>query len=314
MTTLTSWFTRTPAPVAPGTTPDDRRALVEQRAAARAEYATESVRLQAAYEQAQATVGALERELTHAHHLADVAQRERLAASMMHDLRDARLARRLRDSAPSAIEQLLRDVRALADAARGKAETRVADGYETVTGHRPPRVSTNRAEVAAVLEAARQLDVALERMLYEAAPDVDRFAPFAEIRLDATRRVRVPTTLAARGIAGVSATTPTLITDHVRILKDLMPSMSRLAILWDQSDPGSLRAFNEAVAGAKAAGVLPHGVEARNAAQLRSAFGAAASGGGECVDRHRVSRQHQPCNDGGRARRAAPPSRDVFAP
>jgi putative tryptophan/tyrosine transport system substrate-binding protein len=86
-----------------------------------------------------------------------------------------------------------------------------------------------------------------------------------------------------RGIAGVSATRPTLISDQVRILKDVVPSMSRLAILWDQSDPGSLRAFNEAVAEANAAGVRPQGVEGRNTTQLESAFGAAVSGGANAL-------------------------------
>jgi putative ABC transport system substrate-binding protein len=80
-----------------------------------------------------------------------------------------------------------------------------------------------------------------------------------------------------KGIAGVSATTPTLIADQIRILKDVIPGMDRLAILWDQSDPGSLRAFNEAVAAVRVTGIHPQGVEASNPAQLQSAFGAAVS-------------------------------------
>jgi putative ABC transport system substrate-binding protein len=86
-----------------------------------------------------------------------------------------------------------------------------------------------------------------------------------------------------KGIAGVSATRPGLITDQVRILSDVVPGMSRLAILWDPWDPGSLRAFNEAVDRAQAAGVRPHGVEARNGTQLPSAFGAAASAGANAL-------------------------------
>lgn len=86
-----------------------------------------------------------------------------------------------------------------------------------------------------------------------------------------------------RGIAGVSATTSTLMTDQLQVLKEVVPNMSRLAILWDQSDPGSLRAFNEAAAEARAARVRPQSVEASNAAQLQSAFGAAVSEGANAL-------------------------------
>jgi putative ABC transport system substrate-binding protein len=54
--------------------------------------------------------------------------------------------------------------------------------------------------------------------------------------------------------------------------------MSRLAILWDPSDSGSLRAFNEAFTASKAGGVQPHGVEARKETDLEGAFTAATSG------------------------------------
>ena len=80
-----------------------------------------------------------------------------------------------------------------------------------------------------------------------------------------------------KGIAEVSATTPTLITDQIRILAEAVPGVSRLAILCDPSDPGSLRAFNEAAESAKAAGVGSLGVEASNAKHLQSAFDAAVS-------------------------------------
>lgn len=48
--------------------------------------------------------------------------------------------------------------------------------------------------------------------------------------------------------------------------------------MWDPSDPGSLRGFNEAFAASTAAGVRPHGVEARHATELEPGFVAAASG------------------------------------
>ena len=86
-----------------------------------------------------------------------------------------------------------------------------------------------------------------------------------------------------KGIAGVTATTPALLTDQVRIIKEVVPGMSRLAILWDQSDAGSARAFSEAFAAADAAGLRPLGIEAGTATQLEPAIAAAVAGGANAV-------------------------------
>lgn len=76
-------------------------------------------------------------------------------------------------------------------------------------------------------------------------------------------------------LTGVTATTPTSITEQVQLLKHAAPHISRLAIVWDPSDPGNIRAFNDAFAAVTASRLAGHSVEIRDAAQIPPAIAAA---------------------------------------
>lgn len=76
------------------------------------------------------------------------------------------------------------------------------------------------------------------------------------------------------GFAAVSAASPNLLFEQVRLVKEVVPSVLRIAILWDPSDSGGARAFSEAFDAAGAAGLRPHGLEVRNRKDLELAFSA----------------------------------------
>jgi putative ABC transport system substrate-binding protein len=76
------------------------------------------------------------------------------------------------------------------------------------------------------------------------------------------------------GITAVSVATPSMISEQVRLLKEVLPGALRIAILWDPSDFGNARAFSEAFDAAGAAGLRPHGHEVRSTKDLERAFSA----------------------------------------
>jgi putative tryptophan/tyrosine transport system substrate-binding protein len=73
---------------------------------------------------------------------------------------------------------------------------------------------------------------------------------------------------------GLTTTMSTLIPEQLRLLKEAIPRASRLAIVWDSSDSGSVRAFIDAFAAAQTVGLQRVSLDARKPQQLEAAFSA----------------------------------------
>ena len=64
-----------------------------------------------------------------------------------------------------------------------------------------------------------------------------------------------------------------LATKRLELLKELVPTMSRLAFLWNPANPDQKSHFDEVRTGARSIGVALHSVEVRSGDQLERAFG-----------------------------------------
>ena len=75
-------------------------------------------------------------------------------------------------------------------------------------------------------------------------------------------------------VTGISLMTPDLVGKQLEVLKEVVPKVSRVALLWNPDNPGSAAQLREAEAAARALGVRLQTLEARNPQEIDSAFAA----------------------------------------
>ena len=75
-------------------------------------------------------------------------------------------------------------------------------------------------------------------------------------------------------LTGTSMMAPELVGKQLEVLKEAIPGVSRVALLWNPANPGSAPQLREAEAAARALGVRLQTLEARNPREIDSAFAA----------------------------------------
>jgi putative ABC transport system substrate-binding protein len=75
-------------------------------------------------------------------------------------------------------------------------------------------------------------------------------------------------------VTGVSMMAPDLVGKQLQVLREVVPKLSRVAVLWNPANPGSAPLLREAEAAAPALGMHLQILEARAPADIHSAFGA----------------------------------------
>jgi len=98
-------------------------------------------------------------------------------------------------------------------------------------------------------------------------------------RLDWSRAFRVP----GGNITGLSNIGPELVGKQLELLKEVVPTISRVAALGNPANPGTAPQLQEAKAAAQALGLQLHAVEARGPSELDRAFAAMTSARAEAV-------------------------------
>jgi putative ABC transport system substrate-binding protein len=78
-------------------------------------------------------------------------------------------------------------------------------------------------------------------------------------------------------VTGLTVMSPDLATKQVQLLKEVVPKVSRVALLTNPANPSSARFLREAEAAAQALGVRLQTLEARNRQEIDSAFAALTS-------------------------------------
>ena len=73
-------------------------------------------------------------------------------------------------------------------------------------------------------------------------------------------------------VTGMTSINSELAAKRLDFLKNVAPRVSRIAILWDETDPGSRLGVQETEAAAKTAGLTIHSVPVGSAAGLEAAF------------------------------------------
>jgi putative ABC transport system substrate-binding protein len=73
-------------------------------------------------------------------------------------------------------------------------------------------------------------------------------------------------------LTGTSMMAPDLVGKQMEMLKEAIPGVSRVAVLWNPDNPGGAPQLREAEAAARALGVRLQTLEARNAREIDSAF------------------------------------------
>jgi ABC-type uncharacterized transport system substrate-binding protein len=105
------------------------------------------------------------------------------------------------------------------------------------------------------------------------------------------------TSLAQPGgnVTGLSSLSPDLVGKQLEFLKEVLPTVSRVAILWNPANPANTLNVREADVAAQALGVQLHFVEVRGPDAFDSAFAAmtSAHAGALLVIGDRVFRQHR---------------------
>jgi putative ABC transport system substrate-binding protein len=112
-------------------------------------------------------------------------------------------------------------------------------------------------------------------------------APSAQAAREATREIPIVMTVlvdpAAAGlvtslarpggnITGLSMMAPELVGKHLELLKEVVPKLSRVAVLGNPSNPGTASQLQEARAAAQGLGLQVHVIEARGPSDLDRAF------------------------------------------
>jgi putative ABC transport system substrate-binding protein len=73
-------------------------------------------------------------------------------------------------------------------------------------------------------------------------------------------------------ITGLSTLAPELSGKQLELLKEVMPSMTRVAVLWNAANPANAAAWQETQAAARALGLLLHAQEVRSPQDFEGAF------------------------------------------
>jgi len=79
-------------------------------------------------------------------------------------------------------------------------------------------------------------------------------------------------------VTGLSAINPQLSGKRLELLKEAVPRLSRLAVLWDPVEPNAAAYWSETQAAARALGMQVQSLEVRSAGDLEAALRAAAKG------------------------------------
>jgi putative tryptophan/tyrosine transport system substrate-binding protein len=82
-----------------------------------------------------------------------------------------------------------------------------------------------------------------------------------------------------RNITGFTISTTVLAGKRLELLKEIIPKLSRVAVLWDPQDRGSTQQWKESQLAAKDLGLQIHSIEVSNANDLESAFKEATKAG-----------------------------------
>jgi len=77
-------------------------------------------------------------------------------------------------------------------------------------------------------------------------------------------------------LTGMSMMAPDLVGKQLEVLKEAIPGVSRVAVLWNPMNPGSAPQLREAEAAARTLGMKLHPLEARNSREIDGAFAAMA--------------------------------------
>jgi putative ABC transport system substrate-binding protein len=73
-------------------------------------------------------------------------------------------------------------------------------------------------------------------------------------------------------VTGLSAISSDLVGKRLELLKDVVPGLSRVAVLWNAANPANASAWKETQAAARALGLLLHSQEVRGPQDLEGAF------------------------------------------
>jgi len=84
-------------------------------------------------------------------------------------------------------------------------------------------------------------------------------------------------------ITGFSSIEAMLVGKRLELLKEVVPKLSRVAVLWNPNDASSAQQWKEAPRSAQELGLQLHSMEVGNAGQYEDAFKAAISGGSSAV-------------------------------
>jgi putative ABC transport system substrate-binding protein len=84
-------------------------------------------------------------------------------------------------------------------------------------------------------------------------------------------------------ITGLTSASPHLSGKRLELLKEVLPGLSRVAVLWNPANPSAALQFKETQAAARALGLQIQSLEARGPDDFEHAFGAAKRSGGILV-------------------------------
>src|SRR5262245_45662831 len=110
----------------------------------------------------------------------------------------------------------------------------------------------------------------------KAAKEVTRTVPIVmSLVIDPVGSGLVPSLARPAGnVTGTSIMAPDLVGKQLELLKEVVPNISRVAVLWNPDNPGGVPQLREAEAAARALGVRLQALEARGPDELDNAFAA----------------------------------------
>jgi ABC-type uncharacterized transport system substrate-binding protein len=110
----------------------------------------------------------------------------------------------------------------------------------------------------------------------KAAKEVTRTVPIVmSLVVDPVGSGLIPSLAHPGGnVTGTSIMAPDLVGKQLELLKEVVPKVSRVAVLWNPDNPGGVPQLRQAEAAARALGVRLQPLEARNPHELDSAFAA----------------------------------------
>jgi putative ABC transport system substrate-binding protein len=82
-----------------------------------------------------------------------------------------------------------------------------------------------------------------------------------------------------RNLTGFTPIAPVLAGKRLELLKDIIPKLSRVAIMWELKNPGSEESWKESQLPARQLGLQIHSIEVGSAAEFESAFSKASKSG-----------------------------------